>query len=400
MTIISEKMQRIPSSPTAAMSDRARGLIEQGKDVIRLSSGEADFDVEGFVEQAAIDAIAGHKTRPSAVPGGPDVRKAVQAKFKRDNGLDYELDEIIVSNGGKQILYSALFATVDPGDEVIIPAPYWVSYPHMVRLADGEPVFIACDHNSGFKLRPEQLDEAITDKTKWLVLNTPSNPTGAVYSKADLEGIADVLRRHPHVWVLCDDIYEHLVYGDAAHHCLAAVAPDLKDRIVTMNGMSKGFAMSGWRVGFAGAPKELVKAMIRLHSHSAMSPNVVSQAATAAGLEGDQGFLAEHAEDYRKRRDLVVAALDRCEGLRCHTPDGAFYVYPNIAGCLGKTAPSGAKIETDEDFVRELLDTEGVAVVHGGAFGLSPYFRASYASALPQLEEACRRIERFCAALT
>ena len=393
-------MQRIPSSPTAAMSDRARRLIEQGKDVIRLSSGEADFDVEGFVEQAAIDAIAAHKTRPSAVPGGPDVRKAVQTKFKRDNGLFYDLDEIIVSNGGKQILYSALFATVDPGDEVIIPAPYWVSYPHMVRLADGEPVFVACDHNSGFKLRPEQLEAAITDKTKWLVLNTPSNPTGAVYSKADLEGISDVLRRYPHVWVLCDDIYEHLVYDGAMHHCLAALAPDLKDRIVTMNGMSKGFAMSGWRVGFAGAPKQLVKAMIRLHSHSAMSPNVVSQAATAAGLEGDQGFLAEHAADYRERRDLLVAALDRCEGVRCHTPDGAFYVYPNIAGCLGKSLPSGAKIETDEDFVRELLDTEGVAVVHGGAFGLSPYFRASYASALPQLEEACRRIDRFCAALT
>ncbi|MEX2644221.1 MAG: pyridoxal phosphate-dependent aminotransferase [Acetobacterales bacterium] len=399
MTIVSKKMQRIPSSPTAAMSDRARALKEKGQDVIRLSSGESDFDVEEFVEQAAIDAIKAHKTRPSAVAGSPDVRKAVQLKFKRDNGLDYDLDEIIVSNGGKQILYSALFATVDPGDEVIIPAPYWVSYPHMVTLADGEPVFVACDHNANFKLRPEQLEEAITPKTKWMILNTPSNPSGAVYTKAELEGIAEVLRRHPHVWVMCDDIYEHLIYDGAEHHCLAAVAPDLKDRIVTMNGMSKGFAMSGWRVGFAGAPKELVKAMVRLHSHSAMSMNVVSQEATAAGLNGDQSFLKRNAEDFRKRRDIVVAALDRCPGIHCHKPDGAFYVYPNIAGCIGKTAPSGKPIETDEDFVRELLDTEGVAVVHGGAFGLSPYFRVSYASALPELEEACRRIERFCTAL-
>lgn len=399
MTMLAKRLSRIKPSATIAVTSKARELKAAGRDVIGLGAGEPDFDTPDSIKEAAIAAIQAGDTKYTAVDGTPALKQAIRDKFLRDNGLDYALDEITVGTGGKQVLYNALMATLDPGDEVVIPAPYWVSYPDMVALAEGEPVAVACSANTGFKLLPEMLEEAITPKTKWLILNSPSNPSGAAYTAAELEALADVLRAHPQVWVMTDDMYEHLVYDDFAFATLAEVAPDLKERTLTVNGVSKAYCMTGWRIGFAGGPKPLIKAMATIQSQSTSNPSSVSQAAAVAALNGSQDFIPAHNEVFKQRRDLVVAALNRCQGLHCPTPEGAFYVYPSCAGTIGKRTPDGKRIETDEDFVTYLLESEGVAVVQGSAFGLAPHFRISYATATEALEEACRRIERACAKL-
>lgn len=399
MTMLAKRLSRIKPSATIAVTSKARELKAAGRDVIGLGAGEPDFDTPDSIKEAAIAAIQAGDTKYTAVDGTPALKQAIRDKFLRDNGLDYALDEITVGTGGKQVLYNALMATLDPGDEVVIPAPYWVSYPDMVALAEGEPVAVACSANTGFKLLPEMLEEAITPKTKWLILNSPSNPSGAAYTAAELEALADVLRAHPQVWVMTDDMYEHLVYDDFAFATLAEVAPDLKERTLTVNGVSKAYCMTGWRIGFAGGPKPLIKAMATIQSQSTSNPSSVSQAAAVAALNGSQDFIPAHNEVFKQRRDLVVAALNRCQGLHCPTPEGAFYVYPSCAGAIGKTAPDGGRIRSDEDFATKLLEAEGVAVVHGAAFGLSPYFRISYATSTEALEEACDRIERFCRSL-
>ena len=400
MTMLAKRLSRIKPSATIAVTSKARELKAAGRDVIGLGAGEPDFDTPDSIKEAAIAAIQAGDTKYTAVDGTPALKQAIRDKFLRDNGLDYALDEITVGTGGKQVLYNALMATLDPGDEVVIPAPYWVSYPDMVALAEGEPVAVACSANTGFKLLPEMLEEAITPKTKWLILNSPSNPSGAAYTAAELEALADVLRAHPQVWVMTDDMYEHLVYDDFAFATLAEVAPDLKERTLTVNGVSKAYCMTGWRIGFAGGPKPLIKAMATIQSQLTSNPSSVAQAAAVAALNGSQDFIPAHNEVFKQRRDLVVAALNRCQGLHCPTPEGAFYVYPSCAGTIGKRTPDGKRIETDEDFVTYLLESEGVAVVQGSAFGLAPHFRISYATATEALEEACRRIQSFCAGMT
>ncbi len=399
MSALADRLGRIKPSATIAVSTKARELKAAGRDVIGLGAGEPDFDTPDNIKEAAIAAIKRGETKYTAVDGTPVLKDAIVAKFKRDNGLDYATDEITVGTGGKQVLYNALMATLNSGDEVIVPAPYWVSYPEMVALAEGEAVPIACSSNTGFKLLPEMLEAAITPKTKWIILNSPSNPSGAGYSAADLEALADVLRQHPQVWTLTDDMYEHLVYDDFKFATLAEVAPDLKDRTLTMNGVSKAYCMTGWRIGFAGGPKSLIKAMATIQSQSTSNPCSISQAAAVEALNGQQDFISAHNEVFKARRDLVVAALNRCQGLHCPTPEGAFYVFPSCAGAIGKKTPDGKVIETDLDFVTYLLESEGVAVVHGSAFGLAPHFRVSYATSTEALEEACGRIERACAAL-
>ncbi|MEQ8652323.1 MAG: pyridoxal phosphate-dependent aminotransferase [Kiloniellales bacterium] len=399
MSVLAQRLDRIKPSATIAVSSKARELKEAGRDVIGLGAGEPDFDTPDNIKAAAIAAIKAGDTKYTAVDGTPALKKAIQAKFKRDNDLDYALDEITVGTGGKQVLYNALMATLNPGDEVVIPAPYWVSYPEMVALAEGEPVSVACSANSGFKILPEMLEAAITPKTKWLILNSPSNPSGAAYTAAELEALADVLRQHPNVWTLTDDMYEHLVYDDFKYTTIAQVAPDLKDRTLTMNGVSKAYSMTGWRIGFGGGPKALIKAMGTIQSQSTSNPSSISQAAAVEALNGTQDFIGPNNDLFKSRRDLVVAALNECEGLHCPTPDGAFYVFPSCAGTIGKTTPEGKRIETDLDFVTYLLESEGVAVVHGSAFGLAPHFRVSYATSSELLEKACARIKRACAAL-
>lgn len=399
MSVLAQRLDRIKPSATIAVSSKARELKEAGRDVIGLGAGEPDFDTPDNIKAAAIAAIKAGDTKYTAVDGTPALKKAIQAKFKRDNDLDYALDEITVGTGGKQVLYNALMATLNPGDEVVIPAPYWVSYPEMVALAEGEPVSVACSANSGFKILPEMLEAAITPKTKWLILNSPSNPSGAAYTAAELEALADVLRQHPHVWTLTDDMYEHLVYDGFKYTTIAQVAPDLKDRTLTMNGVSKAYSMTGWRIGFGGGPKALIKAMGTIQSQSTSNPSSISQAAAVEALNGTQDFIGPNNDLFKSRRDLVVAALNECEGLHCPTPDGAFYVFPSCAGAIGKTTPEGKRIETDLDFVTYLLESEGVAVVHGSAFGLAPHFRVSYATSSELLEKACARIKRACAAL-
>ncbi len=399
MSVLAQRLGRIKPSATIAVSTKARELKAAGRDVIGLGAGEPDFDTPDNIKDAAIAAIRAGDTKYTAVDGTPALKQAIQAKFKRDNDLDYALDEITVGTGGKQVLYNALMATLNPGDEVVIPAPYWVSYPEMVALAEGEPVAVACSANSGFKLLPEMLEAAITPKTKWLILNSPSNPSGAAYTAAELEALADVLRQHPQVWTLTDDMYEHLVYDGFKYTTIAQVAPDLKDRTLTMNGVSKAYSMTGWRIGFGGGPKALIKAMGTIQSQSTSNPSSVSQAAAVEALNGTQDFIEPNNDLFKSRRDLVVAALNGCEGLHCPTPDGAFYVFPSCAGCIGKTTPDGKRIETDLDFVTYLLESEGVAVVHGSAFGLAPHFRVSYATSSELLEKACGRIKRACAAL-
>ncbi|MEM8690169.1 MAG: pyridoxal phosphate-dependent aminotransferase, partial [Pseudomonadota bacterium] len=365
-----------------------------------LGAGEPDFETPDNIKKAAIDAITRGETRYTAVDGIPELKEAISAKFKRDNGLDYAPSQITVGTGGKQVLFNALLATLNPGDEVVIPAPYWVSYPDIVMLAGGTPVFADAGQESGFKLQAEALEAAITEKTKWLIFNSPSNPSGAAYSHEELKALTDVLVRHPQVWVLSDDMYEHLVYDDFKFVTPAQVEPALYERTLTMNGVSKAYCMTGWRIGYAGGPEALIKAMSKLQSQSTSNPSSVSQWAAVEGLNGPQHFIAEHNEVFKERRDLVVSMLNQANGISCLTPEGAFYVYPSCAGTLGKTTAGGKKIETDEDFVTALLEEEGVAAVQGSAFGLSPHFRISYATSTEALEEACQRIQRFCGSLT
>ncbi len=400
MSVIAERLARIKPSPTIAVSTKARELKAAGRDVIGLGAGEPDFDTPDNIKEAAITAIRAGETKYTAVDGTPALKEAIAAKFKRENGLDYTPAEITVGTGGKQVLYNAFQATVNAGDEVIIPAPYWVSYPDMVLLAEGEPVIVSCGANQNFKLQPEALEQAITPKTRWLILNSPSNPTGAAYSREEMKALTDVLMRHPHVWVLTDDMYEHLVYDGFEFVTPVQVEPGLKDRTLTMNGVSKAYAMTGWRIGYAGGPQELIKAIAKVQSQSTSNPSSISQAAAVEALNGTQDFIAERAEAFKARRDLVVAMLNDCTGLHCHKPEGAFYVYPSCAGCIGKKTPEGKTIESDEDFVTYLLESVGVAAVHGAAFGLSPHFRVSYATSTEALEEACKRIRQACDALT
>jgi len=397
MALLKDSLSRIKPSATMAVTDKARALKAAGRDVIGLGAGEPDFDTPDNIKQAAIKAIqAGKASKYTAVEGLAELKQAVAAKFKRENNLDYKTNQIIVSTGGKQVLFNALMVTLNPGDEVLIPAPYWVSYPDMVLLAGGEPVIVPTTMESGFKMKPEDLDKAITPKTKWIIFNSPSNPTGAAYTKAELKLITEVLVKHPHVWVMTDDMYEHLVYDDFKFATPAEIEPGLYDRTLTVNGVSKAYCMTGWRIGYAGGRADLIKAMSMLQSQSTSNPVAVSQWASVEALNGPQDFIAKHNAIFKERRDLCVSMLNQANGLKCPKPEGAFYVYPSCAGTMGKTAPSGKKLETDEDFVTELLESEGVAVVQGTPFGYGPAFRISYATKTEDLEEACRRIQRFC----
>ena len=396
MSLESDALRRIAPSATIAISAKARALKAEGKNVIALSAGEPDFDTPDNIKDAAIAAIRAGKTKYTDPDGMPELKVAICAKFKRENGLDYKPSQIHIAPGGKPVIYNALVATVNPGDEVVIPAPYWVSYPDMVLLAGGTPVPVATTAENGFKLAAADLEAAITPKTKWLILNSPSNPSGAAYTREELQAIADVLLKHPHVWVLTDDMYEHLVFDDFEFVTIAQVEPKLYDRTLTMNGVSKAYAMTGWRIGYAGGPEALIKAMAKMISQTTSNPSSISQWAAVEALNGTQDFIKPNAKLFQKRRDLVVSMLNQASGIHCPTPEGAFYVYPSVEGLIGKTAPSGKVIKTDEDFAVELLETEGVAVVHGAAFGLSPFFRISYATSEDVLEDACGRIQRFC----
>ena len=397
MAFLAEHLKRIKPSPTIAVTDKARALKAAGRNVIGLGAGEPDFDTPDNIKEAAIRAIReGRASKYTQVDGIAELKQAVCQKFKTENGLDYSPKQITVGAGGKQVLYNAFMATLNPGDEVIIPAPYWVSYPDMVLLAGGTPVEVVCTMEAGFKLKPDQLAAAITPKTKWFLLNSPSNPSGAAYTQAELKALAEVLKQHPHVHVMTDDMYEHLVYDDFKFHTPAQVEPALYERTLTINGTSKAYCMTGWRIGFAGGPEPLIKAMAMIQSQSTTNPAAVSQWAALEALTGPKDFIAKHNKIFKERRDLVVSMLNQAKGLKCPTPEGAFYVYPSCAGTIGKTAPSGKKLTGDEDFVTELLEAEGVAVVHGSAFGLGPAFRISYATKTEDLEEACSRIQRFC----
>lgn len=399
MSFLSDALGRIKPSPTIAVTNKAAELKAQGKDVIGLGAGEPDFDTPDHIKEAGIEAIRSGQTKYTGVDGTPALKKAVADKFKRENGLEYAVDQITVNSGGKHTIFNALMATVNAGDEVIIPAPYWVSYPDMVQLAGGTPVFIEATIDTGFRITAEQLDAAITPKTKWVILNSPSNPSGAAYSAEHLRALADVLLKHPHVWILSDDMYEHIVYDDFKFATIAAVEPKLYDRTLTMNGASKAYSMTGWRIGYAGGPKPLIKAISAIQSQSTSNPCSISQAAAVAALNGPQDFLKERAKVFQQRRDLVVKMLNDAEGLNCPTPEGAFYVYPSCAGLIGKTTPDGKVLNTDEDVASYLLESVGVAVVHGAAFGLSPHFRISYATSTEVLTEACTRIQKACAVL-
>lgn len=399
MSIVADRLSRIKPSPTIAVTNKAKELKAAGKDVIGLGAGEPDFDTPEFVKEAAYKAIAEGQTKYTAVDGTNELKDAIVAKFKRDNDLTYTRDQITVGTGGKQVLYNAFMASLNPGDEVIIPAPYWVSYPDMVLLAEGTPVAVDCPKEHNFKLQPAALEAAITPKTKWVILNSPSNPTGGAYSRAEMKALTDVLVKYPHVYIMTDDMYEHLVYDGFEFCTPAQVEPKLYDRTLTCNGVSKSYAMTGWRIGYAAGPKDLIKAIAKVQSQSTSNPSSVSQAAALAALNGDQSFLIERNEVFKQRRDLVVKMLNEAEGIECLKPEGAFYVYPSCAGCIGKITPDGKRIETDEDFVTYLLEAEGVACVQGSAFGLAPYFRISYATSTEALTEACKRIQRACAAL-
>jgi aspartate aminotransferase len=396
MAFISDRLARIKPSPTIAMTTRAADLRAQGRDIISLSAGEPDFDTPENVRDAAKAAIDAGHTRYTAVDGTPSLKRAIVDKFARENGLDYAPAQITVGTGGKQILYNALMATLDDGDEVIVPAPYWVSYPDMVLLAGGTPVVVECDQASGFRLTPDALEAAITPRAKWLILNSPSNPSGAGYDRAQMAALCDVLLRHPQVWVLADDIYEHLVFDGFEFCTPAQVEPRLKDRVLTMNGVSKSYAMTGWRIGYGAGPEALIKAMAKLQSQSTSNPCSISQYAAEAALTGPQDYITDSRAVFQRRRDLVVAGLNACPGLDCPVPQGAFYVYPSIAGLIGLTSAGGTPIDSDEAFANALLDETGVAVVFGAAFGLSPHFRISYATSDTVLQDAMARIRRFC----
>ena len=399
MAFLSDTLSRVKPSPTIAVSNLAADLKAQGKDVIGLGAGEPDFDTPQNIKDAAKAALDAGRTKYTAVDGIAELKQAICKKFERENGLAYKPSQVSVGTGGKQILYNALMATLNPGDEVIIPAPYWVSYPDMVLLAGGTPVIATATIETNFKLTPEALEAAITPKTKWFIFNSPSNPTGAGYTRAELKALTDVLLRHPHVWIMSDDMYEHLVFDGFEFCTPAEVEPALYERTLTCNGVSKAYAMTGWRIGYAAGPENLIGAMRKIQSQSTSNPSSVSQWAAVEALNGPQDFLADNVALFLRRRNLVVEMLNAAEGITCPTPDGAFYVYPSIAGCIGKTSPDGKKIDTDEDFATALLEEEGVAVVFGGAFGLSPNFRVSYATSDENLREACSRIQRFCAGL-
>ena len=400
MSVVASRLNKIKPSPTIAVTTKAAELKAAGKDVIGLGAGEPDFNTPDHIIEAAYAAMKKGDTKYTAVDGTPALKDAIIAKFKRDNNLSYERAQITVGTGGKQVLFNALMATVNAGEEVIIPAPYWVSYPDMVLMAEGTPVIVECSEKNNFKLQPADLEKAITPKTRWIILNSPSNPTGAAYTYDELKALTDVLVKHPHVWIMTDDIYEHLVYDDFKFYSVAEVEPKLYDRTLTVNGASKAFAMTGWRIGFAGGPKELIKAIANVQSHSTSNPCSISQAATVAALNGDQAYLKDWCKVYKERRDMVVDMLNAAPGIRCPKPEGAFYVYASCEGCLGKKTPDGKVLETDSDFVTYLLETAGVAAVQGAAFGLSPYFRISYATSTENLKEACSRIQKACAALT
>jgi len=399
MSLISAALDRISPSPTLAMTSRVLELKAKGVDVIGLSAGEPDFDTPDFVKEAAIEAIRAGKTKYTNVDGTAELKAAIAGKFKRDNGLSYEASQISVNVGGKHTLFNALVATVDPGDEVVIPAPYWVSYPDIVQFAGGVPVIVKAGADQNYKVLPEQIDAAITPRTKWVLLNSPSNPSGAAYTEAELKALAEVFRRHPHVWVMADDMYEHIVYDDFRFTTIAQVAPDLYDRTLTVNGCSKAYSMTGWRIGFAGGPAPLIKAMAKLQSQSTSNPCSIAQAAATAALSGDQGFLKDRVVAFQKRRDLVVSMLNRIEGVTCPVPEGAFYVYPDVSGLIGKTTPGGKRIDNDAALIDYFLDDARVAAVNGAAFGLEPAFRVSYATSETILTEACSRIQQASAAL-
>jgi aspartate aminotransferase len=396
MPFLSDTLSRVKPSPTIAVTTRAAELRAAGRDVIGLGAGEPDFDTPDHIKDAGIAAIKAGKTKYTAVDGIPELKRAIVAKFARENGLTYAVDQISVGTGGKQVLYNAFMATLNPGDEVIIPAPYWVSYPDMVYLAGGTPVIVAAGLETAFKITPAQLEAAITPRTKWFLFNSPSNPTGAGYAPSELKALTDVLLRHPHVWVLTDDMYEHLAFGDFAFTTPAQIEPALYDRTLTVNGVSKAYAMTGWRIGYAGGPAPLIKAMAKVQSQSTSNPSSISQWAAVAALDGPQDYIPFSRAAFERRRDLVVTALNACKGITCPNPEGAFYVYPDIAGCIGKTSRAGTVISNDEVFATALLDETGVAVVFGAAFGLSPNFRVSYATSDAILTEACARIAAFC----
>ncbi len=399
MAFIADALSRVKPSAIMTMAQKVRDLTAQGRDVISLSLGEPDFDTPNNIKEAAIAAIERGETKYPPVLGIPPLREAIAAKFKRENGLDYKASDTIVATGGKQILYNAFQVTLNRGDEVIIPAPFWVSYLQMVLINGGEPVIAPTKLENGFKLQPEDLERAITSRTKWVVLNSPSNPSGAAYTRAELEALTEVLMRHPHVWVLTDDMYEHLVYGDFEFTTPVQVEPALKSRTLTMNGVSKAYAMTGWRIGYAAGPAELIRAMDMVQGQQTSGACTIAQWASVEALNGPQGFIAERRKAFEERRDLVVSMLNQAKHLNCPNPEGAFYAYPSLAGAIGKTAPSGKQIATDEDFVSELLEQEGVAAVQGTAFGLGPNFRVSYATSLNQLEVACKKIQNFAAEL-
>jgi len=399
MSLESAALRRIAPSATIAISAKARALKAAGRDIIGLAAGEPDFDTPDNIKEAAIKAIRDGKTKYTNVDGIPELKDAICAKFQRENGLTYKPSQINVSPGGKPVIFNAMMATLNPGDEVLIPTPYWVSYPDMVLLAGGEPRFVQTTAESGFKVQPEALDAAITPRTRWVFLNSPSNPSGAAYTRAELRAVADVLLRHPHVWILTDDMYEHLLFDDFEFSTIAQVEPALYDRTLTMNGVSKAYAMTGWRIGYAGGPEALINLMRKMMSQSTSNAASISQYAAVEALNGTQAFIKPNQNLFQGRRDLVVSMLNQANGIRCPTPEGAFYVYPSCEGVIGKSAPSGRTIASDEDFANELLEAEGIAVVHGAAFGLSPFFRISYATANSVLEEACTRIQRFCASV-
>ncbi len=399
MSLESAALSRVKPSATLAADQKGRELKAQGRDIISLAAGEPDFDTPDNIKEAAVKAIRDGKTKYTNVDGIPELKEAIVGKFKRENGLTYKASQVNVSPGGKPVIWNAMLSTLNPGDEVVIPTPYWVSYWDIVLLAGGEPKAAPTTAESGFKLSPEGLEAAITPKTRWLFLNSPSNPSGAAYTRAELRALADVLLRHPQVWILTDDMYEHLVFGDFEFSTIAQVEPALYDRTLTMNGVSKAYAMTGWRIGYAAGPEPLIKLMAKVMSQTTSNPSSISQWAAVEALNGTQEFIKPNAKLFESRRDLVVSMLNQARGIRCPTPEGAFYVYPSVAELIGKTAPSGKVIASDQDFAVELLETEGVSVVFGAAFGLSPFFRISYATSNALLEDACSRIQRFCAAV-
>ena len=396
MNFIADRLSRIKPSMTVGINVKAKALRDEGKDIIVLAAGEPDFNTPQNIREAAYKAMEDGKTKYVPGKGTPELQRAIQKKFKDDNDLDYDLDEIICGVGGKHIIYNAMMATINPGDEVIITAPFWVSYPDIVLLAEGKPVIVECPESQNFKLTPEQLEKSITSSTKWLMLNSPSNPTGSVYSCEELKDLAKVLKKYPNVLIMCDDIYEKIIYDKIQFHTLASIEPSLKNRCLTLNGVSKSYCMTGWRLGYCGAPKEIIAGMNKIQSQSTTSTSSITMAAAVEAISGPQDFIIDHNKKFLKRRDLVISKLNNIEGISCQKPDGAFYVYPNCEGIIGKQTPSGNKLSNDEDFMTYLLEDQGVAGVHGSAFGLSPYFRLSYATSDDTLEDACNRIKLAC----